>query len=98
MLTRIAVSFIFFVAATLKVGPAVSQQAPSPSAPPAHDCVPGDQRKEQKELSETLTDSKGVICPPSNIDTQMKVIPPETGSKMPVIKPPSSDDLKSAPK
>jgi|GEM_PF-2483801 len=98
MLTRIAISFIF-IAATVRIGPAVSQQAPSSSAPPARDCVPSvDQRKEQKELSEKLTDSKGVICPPSNTDAQMKVIPPETGSKMPVIKPPSSDDLKSAPK
>jgi hypothetical protein len=37
-------------------------------------------------LGERLAQSKGVICPP-DVDPAMKVPPPETGSKMPVIPP-----------
>jgi hypothetical protein len=68
------------------IAPAAAQQQPSPPSNP--ECVPGSgtTAKPGKPLGERLAQSKGVICPP-DVDPAMKVPPPETGSKMPVIPP-----------
>src|SRR5688500_3777696 len=41
-----------------------------------------------QNLSDRLARSDGVLCPPANVDPQMKLPTPETGSAMPVIPPP----------
>ena len=40
-------------------------------------------------LGDKLARSDGTLCPPSNVDPQMRAPTPETG-KMPVIPPPGS--------
>ena len=42
-----------------------------------------------QNLSDKLARSEGVICPPANVDPEMKVPAPETG-RTPVIPPPGS--------
>jgi hypothetical protein len=71
----------------LAASPAAAQQQPSPPAKP--ECS-------NNQLGEP---SKGVICPP-DIDPGMKIPPPETGAKMPVIPPPGAPggDQKIQPK
>ena len=60
---------------------------------------PGAPKSGEKPLGEELAKSKGVICPP-NVDPAMKVPPPETGAKTPVIPPPGTPggDRKVEPK
>lgn len=41
-------------------------------------------------LSDRLARSDGVICPPPNVDPQMRLPTPEVGTNMPVIPPPGS--------
>src|SRR5690242_10229655 len=41
-------------------------------------------------LSERLDRSQGVIAPPQNVDPAMRVVPPSTSDKIPVIPPPGS--------
>ena len=41
-------------------------------------------------LSDRLARADGVLCPPPNVDPEMKLPTPETGSDMPVIPPPGS--------
>ncbi|MBV9261474.1 MAG: hypothetical protein JO205_08890 [Pseudolabrys sp.] len=41
------------------------------------------------DLSEKLAKSDGVLCPPENIDPEMKAPTPE-GGKMPIIPPPGT--------
>jgi hypothetical protein len=74
------------LACGLAAASAAAQQQPSP--PPNPDCTPGAQTtpKPGESMSDRLAQSKGVICPP-DVDPAMKVPPPETGSKMPVIPP-----------
>jgi hypothetical protein len=42
----------------------------------------------------TLDDQHDVIAPPSSIDPGMALDPPQTGAKMPVIRPPGTRDGK----
>jgi len=42
-----------------------------------------------RSLSEQLSESKGVICPPSGVDPGIAV-PPVGGGRMPVIPPPGT--------
>jgi hypothetical protein len=42
-----------------------------------------------QNLSDKLSQSNGVICPPTNVDPNIKAPAPDTG-KMPVIPPPGS--------
>ena len=71
-------------------------QTPVPSSPSndANSCTPPAQDKPKSDkaepLGEKLADSKGVICPPQGHDPNIKVPPPDSGAKMPVIKPPSN--------
>lgn len=74
------------LAYALAIAPAAAQQQPSPPSNP--ECVSGSgtTAKPGEPLGERLAQSKGVICPP-DVDPAMKVPPPESGSKMPVIPP-----------
>jgi hypothetical protein len=74
-------------------------QAPTvPQGPdhPGSACPPGTGpnaptvgKDQSKPLSDQLAESKGVICPPAGVDTEMRVTPPEGGA-MRVIPPPGA--------
>jgi hypothetical protein len=66
-------------------GPGV---APDQNAPSQFDAQSGRQR--DQTLSERLDRSGGVIHPPGNVDPEMRVTPPATGDKMPVVPAPGS--------
>ena len=42
-----------------------------------------------KSLSDKLAESKGIICPPSGVDREMQVAPPN-GGRLKVIPPPGT--------
>jgi hypothetical protein len=48
------------------------------------------QRSDDKSLSERLARSDGVICPPQQVDPDIRQPPPSSGGAMPVIPPPGS--------
>jgi hypothetical protein len=82
--------------ATLAVGPGLAQgNPPAPGADPKA-CsgdehlrlIPGPAPDPRQTLSDKLARTEGVICPP-NIDPDIKITPPDTGT-MPVIPPPGS--------
>jgi hypothetical protein len=95
LITMQKISFAGALVSVLVVAPAAAQQQPLPPSNP--ECTPSAQPipKSGEPLGERLAQSKGVICPP-DIDPAMKVPPPETGSKMPVIPP--GGDQKIQPK
>src|SRR5467141_2990312 len=62
---------------------AIAQAPPTPATPPAQT----DPRAEP--LSDKLTRSDGVLCPPTGVDPEIRAPTPETGN-MPVIPPPGS--------
>jgi len=71
-------------------------QVPRPNpAPPTNsiqsDCAPGTTGSGQSgdDLSEKLARSNGVICPPANIDPNMRVPPPQGGT-LKVVPPPGT--------
>jgi hypothetical protein len=61
--------------------------APSENAPGQFD---SQAHRGDQNLSQRLDRSDGVIQPPSNVDPQMRVAPPQTGDKMPVVPAPGS--------
>ncbi len=72
-------------------------QTPSPAQPSTNSqaCTPAQKNsdgssKSGAPLGDRLADSKGVICPPPTNDSGVNVPPPDTGAKMPVIKPPAN--------
>jgi hypothetical protein len=69
-------------------------KAPPPeSTSPSSSCTPmkdGQSGKAGEPLGDKLANTKGVICPPPSRDSDMKVPPPDSGAKMPVIKPPEN--------
>ena len=75
-----------------------AQQPPGGQAPSNQAaCPPGTGRNaptvgsgQSGNLSDKLASSNGVICPPSVVDPQMHVAPPQEGGRMPVIPPPGS--------
>ena len=86
--------FLFAAAAAVLVATsALAQQQPAPPANP--ECAAGMQssptspKSGEAPLGDKLAQSKGVICPP-DVDPAMKIPPPETGAKMPVIPPPGT--------
>jgi len=89
-----AVSTPFFVAYAQSERPGAP---PSLTQPPNQDgCSPGsggsprsDETTGSRSLSEQLSASKGVICPPAGTDPGIKV-PPVGGGRMPVIPPPGT--------
>jgi len=54
------------------------------------DGKPETQETTGQSLSEQLARSDGVICPPADVDTDIKAPTPPTGNNMPVIPPPGS--------
>jgi hypothetical protein len=74
---------------------------PSPAPFDRRDCPPGvgngagapgprsNETTGSRSLSEQLSESKGVICPPSGVDPGIAV-PPVGGGRMPVIPPPGT--------
>jgi hypothetical protein len=77
-------------------------QTATPAASQPADCVPmspkgtGTNAKDSatvgqsnEALGDKLARSDGTLCPPSNVDPEMRAPAPETG-KMPVIPPPGS--------
>ncbi|HUI96406.1 MAG TPA: hypothetical protein VLX44_11680 [Xanthobacteraceae bacterium] len=86
-----------------------SPPAPQPPGGPSNQaaCPPGTARNaptvgsgQSGNLSDKLANSNGVICPPSGVDPQMHVTPPQSGGRMPVIPPPGTPggDQKTVPK
>jgi len=58
----------------------------------------GEQNSTQS-LSDRLAQSKGVICPPRDVDPEMNAPPPAQGQgKMPIIPPPGSGNPKVQPR
>ena len=47
-------------------------------------------QQRNQNLSERLDRSGGVIHPPDSVDPEMRVAPPPTGDKMPVVPAPGS--------
>jgi hypothetical protein len=88
---------VFAAAMAAGAGSAMAQQPPSPlAAPGPRECppdIPNDPQAGQPaadgNLSERLSQSKGVICPPANIDPNIREAPPG-GGRTPVIPPPGS--------
>lgn len=84
--------------ATLLVEPALGQTA-LPCAPSLQPGTPGSTTTGEgtphnpatppDNLTETLAQSGGVICPPAAVDPEMKLPTPEAGNT-PVIRPPGS--------
>ena len=87
---RAAALLSFFVSFLLLTNGAALAQTKTPASPPSQSCAPPGQSgmdKSGKPLNERLSDSKGVICPPPTQDSGT-VPPPDSGGRMPVIKPP----------
>jgi hypothetical protein len=86
---RIAKNFLAVSAFTLAMSvlAGVSAQA-QPNDPKA--CANGLGNSDNQSLSDKLNKSGGVICPPNNVDPNMKAPTPQGGGKMPVIPPPGS--------
>jgi hypothetical protein len=74
---------------------AQSRTTPPLLAPGPKECPP-DVSKPPREtsgsapLSDQLSESKGVICPPARVDPSIVVDPPATNGSMPVISPPGT--------
>ncbi len=83
-------------------GPAAQAQSISPAAPrlpsTGTECAPGTEGKPDASsettgstsLSDQLSASKGVICPPAGVDPGMAAPPPPSGARMPVVPPPGT--------
>jgi hypothetical protein len=75
------------LAAALAVDPSGAQAADRDRQPKSETEGQG---PSSDNLSERLNRSDGVIRPPTGVDPQMQVPPPEPGSRMPVIPPPGT--------
>jgi hypothetical protein len=94
---------IALVAAAIGAAPALAQNEPradpkcevAPQLAPRADGDSQQRRDPQitgqggQTLSEQLSRSEGVICPPANVDPEMRRPAPE-GGRTPVIRPPGS--------
>jgi hypothetical protein len=94
---RFAVALMLLLGVTL---PGVAQNAPAPQARDPIACSNGRQSQAgraaprssdsgDQTLSERLTQTDGIICPP-DIDPDIKAPMPQAGDKMPVIPPPGT--------
>jgi hypothetical protein len=95
------------VIGTVYALPAQAQPAPahSPSPLAQRECEPGTnaptlgEQDSTRNLSDRLAQSKGVICPPHDIDPQMNAPPPaEGGGKMPFVAPPGGGNPNEQPR
>ncbi|GLS47021.1 hypothetical protein [Methylobacterium brachythecii] len=93
-----ALAAALIATAALAQDPSVPQrgQDSDPKLPPPSQQVPEKIRPETDgsgggaTLSDKLERSDGVIKPPGGVDPEIRTIPPgESGSSMPVIKPPA---------
>jgi len=73
------------LSATLALPSPAFSQAPNADPKACSDAATGP----DQNLSDRLAQSNGVICPPNNVDPDMKTPAPNAG-KMPVIPPPGS--------
>lgn len=92
---------LVIMVATLGAGVAWAQTTPAPQTTPNAQnraACPPDARpnsptvgsgQPNRNLSDQLADSSGVICPPAGVDPEMNV-PPPGGGRTPVIPPPGS--------
>jgi hypothetical protein len=73
------------------ISPPLSMPGPK-SCPPdiAKPPLPPNETSGSRTLSEQLSESKGVICPPAGVDPGLAATPPATDGKMPVIPPPGT--------
>lgn len=85
----IAQTLFYLVAAGAFTMPACFAEQSLPSAPPKTNCT-APSESDRRELSGKLADSKGVLCPPSDVDPEIRKSAPGGGDKMPVIKPPTA--------
>jgi hypothetical protein len=70
--------------------PVLSQPQPSnPCSPSAGNNAASNETTESLTLSDRLSQSKGVICPPAGIDAGISVVP-SGGGRTPVIPPPGT--------
>jgi hypothetical protein len=95
------------VSGTVYTLAAQAQPAParSPRALAQLECGPGTnaptlgEQGSTRSLSDRLAQSKGVICPPHDVDPQIHAQPPaEGGGKMPIIPPPGGDNPNVRPR
>ena len=82
----------------LSIGLAAAETAPAQN-PAGANCATADQNGDQQNLSDKLAESRGVICPPTQLDPSMQKRPP-AGGAIDVIPPPGSPggDPKVQPK
>jgi hypothetical protein len=93
-----------FPVALLMLGGLAQAQPASPANPANRNCTP-DARTDstvgsgQSNLSDRLAGSNGVICPPADVDPDMRK-PAPGGGRMLVVPPPGSpgDDQKTIPR
>jgi len=73
----------------LRLAQAVPPEANLPTE--QNECLPGSPKpgKSGKDLSDQLAQSKGVICPPDDVDPRV-ASPPPAGGGMPIIRPPGT--------
>ena len=96
---RLTTLIVAMSASLAGVGAASAQGADKapPAAPPHDAACPPDVKGEpptvggggSAPLSDKLAQSKGVICPPSGVDREMQVAPPD-GGRLKVIPPPGT--------
>jgi hypothetical protein len=79
---------LLFESAAMASERAIPAQSVPNTASGRSDCQPAEHGS-GKNLSDQLAQSKGVICPPKDVDPQMTAPPPGGGS-MPIIPPPGS--------
>jgi len=92
---RVTCLIIALFASVAWAGTALAQADARPPAQPA--CPPdvsGDaptvgRSNPSKSLSDKLAESKGIICPPAGIDSDIQVTPP-AGGELKVIPPPGA--------
>jgi len=94
------IRFACLIALTIAASPALAQNPQT--APPANPTVPIPPPNapspppekiapaEGNSLSDNLSQQKGTIKPPANVDPKMTVQPPQHGAATPVIPPPGS--------
>src|SRR5581483_2643663 len=99
--SRGSLRIILGISAALCAAPAAAQviQPPAGTSAPCAPSAPGGlgaakppasrDAAPAPNLSDTLARSNGVICPPANVDPQMKAPTPDAGNT-PVIPPPGS--------
>jgi hypothetical protein len=89
--TLVAVMLLSAAAGTAYAQPAGNGAEPGPgvACPPDVKSEPPTVGGGPKTLSDKLAQSKGVICPPSEVDRDMQVAPP-AGGRLKVIRPPGT--------